>query len=956
MNTNSKINVLSPQTVDHHNCVINIEPDGFVEAEVANKEKYTEEELEGVHWIARIINKERPNFTRSSLCKTTGPSLRIRFPEIYAGGGYAWLEPVFGTNEPTNELPNGFYMKSESDKKAIVKIEWREYAEQDNGPLISGEKHFGEAVQLHIYTKGLYAHKLRVQLKDTDGIFTDDNLTLDDKTDHSNELSKYFTRLIRVYSQIDNPEAMVQKVVVDIQLERRWEALGGSSLSIKPIFTTDVKDVAPPNSYPELKVTQAPENETVYSLLSKSGNQAVIVGNRITDVAHFKPCRFELITKQLGDESPLTLFDFKGDINIPTKEINIGTVAHADSGEKLTIKIEKLDTEDCAFNDTEDDHEITLLDTGHLELVYPEATIKQTATNAEVSFIPKYPYDLLGEDDYLAFFMNYFPPLFNGAEQSFLLPVKTCAFSKILKLSVYPDVAFAYHLQIGEPEDYTQSNKLYFREIDVKDQIKRGVAEHIVALRKGIDSLSGIQRVLLNGTLSPLAREILLDYIEYKGENFAAGFHGYHTFTTPTTPTIMDYGEKYKWIPNTYIISGLVVSAAIDALIIYLTRGRAAAKPGTLAAAYKKYKKIKRIKKTIGEITNGTLLEPPTPTEDGLQTEFIWPQISVMNGLGYIQGEDQNSCIEYVIRVNAAPLFGLQHGFEGTLGSLVANLSGITQVFDVAEQVVGLAGKLKNAKSSAKDVKEFNDKRKNNKTKNNKTKSQDLPVEEKEEEKSFTQKWFKFKDINAFLEELEKQFIGMIDYSVEELTGTKAKVSISLKGFCSVSYELKFQTGTNTMLLDYYDDKDNIIATRSGIEKVAYGTDYGIDFEIKLEASNKITQKWSKLTEYIPVISLNDTRTEVETEGKIKSALNFERTFTYSKDWAQPVTNDKVIFTGVVLIVFVKIEFEERDDEDGDFGVVYEENLGTKEEPLKGVLIPGFTIKFGSQPIFENII
>ena len=182
----------------------------------------------------------------------------------------------------------------------------------------------------------------------------------------------------------------------------------------------------------------------------------------------------------------------------------------------------------------------------------------------------------------------------------------------------------------------------------------------------------------------------------------------------------------------------------------------------------------------------------------------------------------------------------------------------------------------------------------------------------------------------------------------------RATTEITLKGFFSAHYEFKFQTGTKTMELNFYDENGKPERSQRNRNIVSYGTDYGIDLEIKLQTNNKATQKWSKLTEYIPFMHLNDTRTEVETQGKVESALNFERTFTYSETLAQPVSTDKLIFAGVVLSLYVKIIMEEK--KKSTWSKKKEIKTGTKDQPLKGVLLPGFTVDFDSQPVFENKI
>ena len=58
-------------------------------------------------------------------------------------------------------------------------------------------------------------------------------------------------------------------------------------------------------------MVQAPDNQQVYSPLSKLGNQPVVVGNRLTNVAHFSQCRYENITQTLEGQPAVTIFRLK---------------------------------------------------------------------------------------------------------------------------------------------------------------------------------------------------------------------------------------------------------------------------------------------------------------------------------------------------------------------------------------------------------------------------------------------------------------------------------------------------------------------------------------------------------------------------------------------------------------------------------------------------------------------
>ncbi|TPN82963.1 hypothetical protein [Aquimarina algicola] len=933
------------------NYVVTTQPGEYVDAKVDVPAEMTKEEIEQIRWVASTVIWDRgPNFTIENLHENaSGSRIRVKMHEIYSGGGLAWLEPVFPGEAPTNKTPNGIFVRS-TGRKGIAKIEWREYKEKHNGGKAT-EKFYGQYVELHVYTQGLYGHNLHLRLSDY--LYGNKDLTFDEDTDETNNdhLATELIQQVKIYEDAGDPNRKLQKAIFKIYLEHRWMRLaaqytrgqeieiGGvlAAEGVKPFHFTDNKDL--------LRVKKKSPGDTHANPASKEGNKPVVIGNVMTEVAHFNNCRYNGITKTYPGTEEATLFSTKQDINLNRKILDVGVVSTKDSTKKLTISLQEADVSRCHRSNDLHQKETTI-DATELQAEYDDVEISEDGTR--LSFTPVYPYEHIEPLDDVKFFTTYFPA-FLPPEVKFTIPVHSCAFEKEVKIAIHPDVAFALHLHIGKPKDFSGKNKNYYRKINLdsnpQHKLVRGLKKEMKWVREISKEAKIVKRHLPNATLNSIVEEIVYDYIEKTAEDIGVGLHGYHSFGTANQPIIINYAERYEWISKTMIITGVLLSAAVDALIIYITRKPASAVKMTttwqkVKGAYKIRKRFVSHKKIIEKTLSGKPIDPASP--NNIETSFLWPQVSTYRGIGYVDQDNGRVAVELVERIDAAPLFALSHKVTGTLGSVVAGFAGITQVFDRAEQAVGILGYLQGLMGIKKEADGI---KKNNTVKVNLSDETKKPHE-----------YVQTGDIQTFLDYIEKKIESKIDKTFKDLFGTEAKMEAEFIGFCSASYEFKVNILKKMMYLDIFEENGRSVQL-SDQQELSFGRDKGIDITIALKASSIAEQKWSRLNEYMPRYlgaPFKDTKTEAHINGQVAGTLLYERNFKWKFEAKQPTVQDTILFTGIAGSLYMKLEVEINNRRVFGKKAGSEDKKTGKPKPIKVELIPGFTINFKEQPIFEQ--
>jgi hypothetical protein len=284
----------------------------------------------------------------------------IHFPEILVGGGFAWLE-VFTKNDPaTGKTPNGLFVKATGIPQ-IVRIAWTDL---DCKPII-GKVKFGSKILLNIYTTHLYGQDLEVGLWDKDTLDPNDLLPISNKDNFDSEVLVYKllpneinkTGISGGIKIKGKSETHVQKIRIPVLVDLKWMLSAGNQLKIYPTVkskeTGDFLKI-PPNCFLEVGL-----NGELYETVIEPTNNPALVGKVETNIASFKPCRYDKIELKKQDKAGSTiLFDSSKDDKRALKSIDIDIV----TGKKETYLLDiDFQTLECERKPKHGNQEITIL-------------------------------------------------------------------------------------------------------------------------------------------------------------------------------------------------------------------------------------------------------------------------------------------------------------------------------------------------------------------------------------------------------------------------------------------------------------------------------------------------------------------------------------------------------------------------------------------------------------------
>ncbi len=351
-------------TVNATDNLITVAPGTALVLELSSTEGLTDEQVQNVQWIANMFHDLPQNSSFHKSLK--GPKAKFKVPSVYSGGGIGWVEPVLQGKAPKFKAPYGYFINA-IGKRSIDKVEWTD----TNGAPLTGSKFFSEAVQLHIYTTGLYGHDITATLYDKDVIKHD---RIDDDTNTTDSLGQYFNREVKVMQQHGDNTSKVQKVVINVFLEQRWRKSAGEKdieLIVEVAHHVDGgAQLLFDQTVLEVKTPSKEEQKTVNNA-TKTGNKPVIIGDIVTDVAEFHPCKIKKIiadyykgssTQNLdGGQDNTTLEIFNEETSITSEVVEIDVVAGPRVARReIVFKVEK-EADDCIFLGKEKDHNKTVV-------------------------------------------------------------------------------------------------------------------------------------------------------------------------------------------------------------------------------------------------------------------------------------------------------------------------------------------------------------------------------------------------------------------------------------------------------------------------------------------------------------------------------------------------------------------------------------------------------------------
>ena len=340
------------------------------------------------------------------------------------GGGFGWLEPFFENSAPTGSTKNGLYIHTGGQNAKVITAEWYGYDKNKNPVKIDQPVAPGSQVQLHIYTKSMYGHNIRVELKANGKtlksnryetvfhVYSNKQKGQPDTTYEVADSRDLFYAEVEVYDYSD-PKSIqppagtitghlikagddfsdgtisslpnVQKAVLNLYVDPAW-CIDQKQIVIKPTIhfsnkkqDLDVGLTVNCHQIPDVKIPEA-------------ANMPVFVDKIETNFQAFHPCgysKFEIndgsrTVNLLEDQAvpPVNLFELVAGPNKNTHDI--------------TIDLD-TDTTECSFDGKEGDHEkhvLTLID-------YPEKKIEENAKAEEeegsTSFDSKFKVQIGGD-------------------------------------------------------------------------------------------------------------------------------------------------------------------------------------------------------------------------------------------------------------------------------------------------------------------------------------------------------------------------------------------------------------------------------------------------------------------------------------------------------------------------------------------------------------------------------
>lgn len=368
----------------------------FVNVVIENWNELTEAEKRETVWIWNIV-ENKLSFTDSEYNKFIGKGYsggRFYLPAIYSGNAVAWLEPyIYGVTSPTCSPNNGIFVSGKTTPK-VVGYEWREYSSGNNGAIIKGNTKYGETIQLHIYTEGLYGDEILIDLWDIQ--FEDEDLPLFEKDngvyqsvprpkeqiDKKNVpiSHKTLTREVIVHKDLDDrvidcqqyilettdknnkksTKKTVQKCVVDIYVDPVWAFFVNketsnskgteNSIQLKAIIYTAVNNqhlkINKTDNEPFIKILGQTKEKTA---LEPQGNKVLVAGTIETNIANFLPCRFNrAVGKYARGEETVEIEIYNVQNNKNLKKLVFPLTAGIKEARKdFTVELEGLKTSEC---------------------------------------------------------------------------------------------------------------------------------------------------------------------------------------------------------------------------------------------------------------------------------------------------------------------------------------------------------------------------------------------------------------------------------------------------------------------------------------------------------------------------------------------------------------------------------------------------------------------------------
>ncbi|WP_333852031.1 hypothetical protein [Epilithonimonas sp.] len=358
-------------------------------------------------WTLAHTRSSKPNGRNEKIDIGTKEVSLVLGKHLY-GGGFAWIEPFFDGVLPTGSTKSGLYIHTAGNSMQIITAEWYGFDKDQNPVKIDKPVAPGSKVQLHIYTKSMYGHNIRVELKSNGKALKantyGDVIQVYGKKGPNQPATKYeitdskdlFLTEVEIHDYSDPksvqpPSGMqtgtmvgidgdepsipnVQKALLNLYIDPAWCAVQQAQILIKPTIHFS-------NQKQDLDVGLMVNCRAAVDVkIPDTGNMPVFVDNIETNIQSFHPCGYSKF--EINDGSRTV--DLLGEKSLPPLNLFELVAGSESNTQDITIDLDTNTTE-CSFDGTENDHEkhaLSLID-------YPEKEVENDAKKEEESSLSR---------------------------------------------------------------------------------------------------------------------------------------------------------------------------------------------------------------------------------------------------------------------------------------------------------------------------------------------------------------------------------------------------------------------------------------------------------------------------------------------------------------------------------------------------------------------------------------
>ncbi|MFC6269811.1 hypothetical protein [Frigoriflavimonas asaccharolytica] len=702
----------------------------------------------------------------------------------------------------------------------------------------------------------------------------------------------------------------------------------------------------------------------------------VVVATEEYFTQKYEPCKYEKIFYKHGESAELELFDE----DKPTKKDKDGKLSNSKVeisvivppvGSKnvkdLKIRLEKVETKQCSFND--DNKKLANYDEGSIaeETLPHKGRVINTKNldEAKIQYIfdkpdkkitikPTFNYKY-GKDTAWEFLKHYF--LFSTlldskdvlqnelkgkligweAESKGIIDVhriglETCRYQKGLYLKTYADVAWAFHSKFDNPyipEYYNDNKSVKFVE---------GLDEEIDQLVNS-PLLNNFSATIISPALgSSFIRKFIADIIKDMAERYGFAFTAYYDFdeSGKKNSKQIDYGETHPKVFKALIAGVVTLEILIDVLLIIITEGAALAnfvsKAGKVAKVMNKSGKLvdKGLKAEEILAKHSKTFQAARTTKAAKST-FELMKGSYYKGYRFVYDEDIGIQPILEERVKISPLLNLGVSQEKKLGELIIDKTPVGMLLNVGKSATGGFG----LGVSALFLKKISY-----------TKAGSKIEAGKQAVGWYRAATYPLKIVNYGLETVYNLLAFATEEMMKKVFGAEAEFEKDITAHLDLDFWLKIQNASNKLDLvamakgESKKDKSSISVAPSGA------------FTVRLKLSGNVANK--VVVRAMQILTWNNKQEtkmqEMTAEGgfEVEGNIFIERRYYFKAD-KKPYHEDKIVFTGLAGEYEYKIKTRKRDKEK-----IKKEEVIKNQEPTQFILIEPCQLVFNSSEMTKN--